>query len=147
MKTLYRLLFALHIFVGLGAMAGGMAAILNPEAPLGVSVDALKNSPFENYLIPGIILFTVVGLGNILGAAAVWLKWKYQVYVSGIFTSGIAVWIIVQCIMLQGIHPLHVIYFTIGAVGALMCAAILFKEKLFPANIIIGYYNKLNREV
>lgn len=42
MKTVYRLLFALHVFVGLGALGGGLAAITNPKEPLGVSIDMLK---------------------------------------------------------------------------------------------------------
>ena len=45
MKVACRSLFILHAFVGIGALAGGLAAITNPEEPLGVTVDALKNSP------------------------------------------------------------------------------------------------------
>ncbi len=30
LKKVYRLLFILHAFVGIGAMGGGMMAILNP---------------------------------------------------------------------------------------------------------------------
>lgn len=60
MRTVYRMLFVLHGFVGIGALAGGLATIINPNEPLGVTVDALKNSPFNNFLIPGIILFTVI---------------------------------------------------------------------------------------
>jgi len=68
MKIINRLLLILHGFVGLGAMGGGMMAILNPDGPGGMAVDVLKNSPFSNFLIPGIILFTVIGLGNIFSA-------------------------------------------------------------------------------
>lgn len=57
MKRVYRLLFILHLFVGIGAVSGGLAAITNPTEPLGASVELLKNSPFKDYLIPGIILF------------------------------------------------------------------------------------------
>jgi len=47
-----RILFALHLFVGIGAIGGGLA-VLNPDEPLGMPVEALKNAPFSNYLIPG----------------------------------------------------------------------------------------------
>jgi hypothetical protein len=45
MRTVYRLLFALHAFVGIGAVVGGLAAIINPQAPLGMPVEQLINSP------------------------------------------------------------------------------------------------------
>lgn len=71
MKKVYRMLFVLHAIVGLGAIGGGLFAILNPQCPAGMSVDALKNFPFSNFLIPGIILFTVIGLGNVFSAGSV----------------------------------------------------------------------------
>ena len=39
-------LFFLHVFVGIGAIGGGLAAILNPQEPLEYGV-LLKNSPFQ----------------------------------------------------------------------------------------------------
>ena len=41
MKKIYCLLSVIHAFVGIGAIAGGLAAILNPEEPLGISVASL----------------------------------------------------------------------------------------------------------
>jgi hypothetical protein len=102
-KVARRSLFILHAFVGIGALAGGLAAITNPEEPLGVTVDALKNSPFENFLIPGIILFTIIGLGNILSATTLALNSKFQGYISSVFSWALVIWIVVQCIMLEDI--------------------------------------------
>jgi|GEM_PF-3863870 len=42
MKIVNSLLFALHAFVGLGAIGGGMMAILNSQGPGGMPIDALK---------------------------------------------------------------------------------------------------------
>ena len=137
MKIVYRLLLVLHIFVGLGAMAGGLAAITNPQNPLGVPADALKNSPFDNFLIPGIILFTVIGLGNLIGAVAVFLRMKFQSYISIVLGGALVIWIVVQCIMLRSVVSLHVIFFIIGLVEAVLSIIILFKQRLFPANLIL----------
>lgn len=136
MKIVNRLLLILHGLVGIGGMAGGLAAITNPQAPLGMSVDTLKYSPFSSYLIPGILLFGVIGLGNILCAASMLIKSKYQGYISSVFSWALVIWIIVQCIMLHVIVHLHVIFFTIGIVQAFLSIIILFNENLFPANII-----------
>jgi hypothetical protein len=86
MKIVYRVLLVLHAFVGLGAMGGGMMAILNPQGPGGMPTDALKNSLFNNYLIPGIILFSVIGIGNIISALVIYLKSKFHGYVSSVFS-------------------------------------------------------------
>lgn len=137
MKIVYRLLLTLHIFVGIGALAGGLAAITNPENPLGVPSEALKNSPFNNFLIPGIILFSVIGLGNLLGATAIFLRIKFQSYISIVIGGALVIWIVVQCIMLRSVVQLHVIFFIIGLVEAVLSAIILFRQRLFPANLIL----------
>lgn len=137
MKIVRRLLLFLHGFVGIGALAGGMAAIINPMEPLGVTIEALQNSPFTNFLIPGIILFTVIGLGNIFSAITLGHNFRFQGYVSSIFSWALVVWIVVQCIMLDEIIPLHIIFFVIGLVEATLSAIILFNQRLFPANVIL----------
>ena len=139
MKIVYRLLFALHLFVGIGAIFGGLAAIINTEEPLGITVDALKNSPFSNYLIPGIILFTIIGLGNVFSALMFRFKSKFQGYISGVFSGALVIWIVVQCIMLEAVAFLHILFFMIGVIEAILSAIILFEQRLFPANLILDY--------
>lgn len=147
MKIIYRILFALHIIVGVGGMAGGLACITNPQAPLGAPVEILKNSPFSDFLIPGIILFGIIGIGNLIGALAILLKSKFQGYISSVFTWALIIWIVVQCIMLNGVAALHVIFFIIGLVGAVLSAIILFKQHQFPVNRVINFYNKMRKEI
>jgi hypothetical protein len=140
MKKVYRLLFALHLFVGIGAMAGGLAAITNPQTPLGISVEVLKKSPFSNFLIPGIILFTIIGVGNIISALMFRFKLRFQGYISSVFSWALVIWIVVQCIMMNSIVFLHVLFFTIGLIEAGLSMIIIFKKRLFPANIILNIY-------
>lgn len=142
MKVGYRLLFGLHLFVGIGALAGGLAAITNPQGPMGMPTEPLKNSPFSNYLIPGIILFVIIGLGNIMSALMFRFKSRYQGYISSVFSWALMIWIIVQCIILRSIVSLHVIYFIIGLIEAVLSMIILIEQRLFPANIIQKFYKK-----
>lgn len=146
MKTVYRLLLILHVFVGLGAIGGGIVTILNPQNPMGITVDALKNSPFSNYLIPGIILFSVIGLGNIISALALYYKPWFHGYISNVFSWALVIWIVVQCIMLNMIALPHIIYFIIGVIEATLAMIILFKQRLFPANIILHFYEKISNK-
>ncbi|MBL4931653.1 hypothetical protein [Clostridium paridis] len=145
MKIVYRLLLILHLIVGIGAMAGGLEAILNPQSPMGMPTTTLKNSPFTNFLIPGIILFVVIGLGNIISALVFIFKTKLQGYISGVISFALVIWIIVQCIMLNDIVFLHVLFFSIGVVQAVLSIAVLFERRQFPTNIILSLYSKLRR--
>lgn len=143
MKKIYRILAGIHWFVGVGAVFGGLAAILNPNEPLGMSVDILKNSPFSNYLVPGIILLVIIGLGNILSAILFRFNLELQGYISSVFSWALVIFIFVQCIVLNSIAFLHVLYFIIGLVQAALSAALLFDKRLFPANIITDIYKKI----
>ena len=129
--------------MGLGALAGGIAAITNPQAPFGMPVEVLKNSPFHDFLIPGLILFVVIGLGNLFSAAMFRTKTKYQGYISSVFSWALVIWIVVQCIMLWSVVFLHVLFFAIGLVQAILSASLLFEHQLFPANIALYFYRKL----
>ena len=91
-----RPLIGLHTFVGIGALFGGVAALLNPYEPLGMPVEALEYSPFDNYLIPGIILLTIVGLGSIISALMLYSGSRFRGCVSAIFSWALVIWIVVQ---------------------------------------------------
>lgn len=145
MSKLYRVLFILHLFVGIGALFGGLAAITQPNGPMGIPTDTLKNSPFTNFLIPGIILFTVIGLGNIFSAIMFRFRLKYQGYISSVFSWALVIWIVVQCIMLRSVVFLHVLYFFIGITEAAISMLLLFEKRLFPANIAIDIYNSIRK--
>lgn len=136
-------LFFLHFIVGFGALAGGLGAILNPISPGGASTELLKKGPFETFLIPGLILFTLFGLGNL--GALTWLlgHWRWsesgglvQGYVTGTLGAGLILWIVVQCYMMQLVLPLHIIMFAVGAVQGLLALKLLWDREAFPVSLI-----------
>ncbi|MFS8082314.1 MAG: hypothetical protein ACMG51_02590 [Ginsengibacter sp.] len=66
-KATRNLLIAFLAFLGLGAIGGGGVFIISPSGKLmGMPLSMLNNSPFNNFLIPGIILFSFLGLVPIL---------------------------------------------------------------------------------
>ncbi len=139
---LYRILFFLHAFVGVGALGGGLGAILNPEGPMGISTELLKGSPFNNYLIPGVILFVVIGIGNIISALMLRSKARFHLYISSVFSWALVIWIVVQCIIMGAVHFLHMIYFIIGVIEVTISTRLIFKENLYPSQIITDFYQK-----
>ena len=142
MTIIRRLLIVLHVIVGIGGLAGGYNAIAHPMAPMGASVELLKNSPFTDFLIPGLILFSIIGIGNLISAVLFLKKLPYQGYVSSVFSWALVIWIIVQCIMIQAVVFLHVLFFIIGLVQAFLSFFLLYERKLFPSNVVVWFFKK-----
>jgi len=58
MKTLIKIISViLLLYVGAGAIYGGLLFVIYPDGSgLGMTTEFLENTPFENYLIPGIVI-------------------------------------------------------------------------------------------
>jgi hypothetical protein len=106
----------LQVFIGLGAVAGGMALILQPSgASLGIPLSLLEKSPFSTYLIPGIVLFVVNGLGNLAGAVATFTRRRYAGEAALALGVFLVAWIIIQVYWIAAFHWLHAFYFILGS--------------------------------
>jgi len=115
----------LHFFVGIGALAGGLAGLLDPTAPMGIPLEVLQNGPFTDFFIPSLFLFVVLGLGNVL-AGVIALKLKpLAPFASGGMGAVLILWILIQVWVMQDIAVLHVIFFAIGVVQGIAGLVIL----------------------
>jgi hypothetical protein len=112
----------IHLFVGIGALFGGTAGILSPDgSAVGMNAaQALKNGPFTDLLIPGIFLFTVLGLGNIIAYITARHGNRRQAYISASSGTILCLWIVIQCYILAAINPLHIIFFIIGFIQIIL---------------------------
>ena len=55
----------LLVFLAIGALVGGGILIIFPSVELlGTPLSMLETSPFHNFLILGIILFTFIGIAS-----------------------------------------------------------------------------------
>lgn len=133
MKALRTLLVVLHVLVGLAALAGGIPAILDPLSPLGASSELLKAGPFKDFFIPGLFLAVVLGAGNLAAAALALFRFRYLGLSSGAMGAAECAWILVQCLVMRTVLPLHVAIFLIGAVTGLAALAVLHGEGLLSA--------------
>lgn len=128
-KTIWKIAVALLIFVAVGALYAGYSFITNPSgAGLGMNTAYLSHSPFSDFLIPGIVLFVVNGVFNVVAAIAVIKKVKkYPCFIimQGILLSG---WILVQAIMVRDIAIQHLLFFSMGVILT-ATGIILYKEK------------------
>lgn len=114
-KGLINGLGGLQAFIGLGAVGGGLALALEPSgANLRIPVELLKNSPFLTYLVPGIVLFIVNGLGNLAGSAATVARYRYAGETAMVLGSFLVAWIILQVYWIASFHWLHALYLGLG---------------------------------
>ncbi len=107
----------LLFFNGVSACFGGGALISDPSGrSIQMPLDMLKYGPFHNFLIPGLILFFVLGIGSLIAGILVIRRIKsYSLYIIFI-GAALAIWILTQTLMIRGIHLLHFIYGGIGIV-------------------------------
>ncbi len=125
-KIARNILISLLLFLGIGAMGGGAFLIISPSGKLlgGLPLSILERSPFSDFLIPGIILFVMLGLAPCLLVIALVKKpsnkfmehfnffrdmhwaWSFSVYVA--FT--LIIWIQVETIYIQGVGWLQTFY-------------------------------------
>ena len=113
MKTL---LFVLISFIALTAFTSGLLIISSPDGGgiMNLQLSLLKNSPFKNFLIPGLVLTVMVGGTNLLAVffniqrAASRYNWAMA---GGLILS---VWIIAQMILLSAASWLQFVYLGIG---------------------------------
>ncbi|MBU0927902.1 MAG: hypothetical protein KKA67_09140 [Spirochaetes bacterium] len=136
MKAIKGASIALHLLVGVGGLAGGLAAVSDPVSPLGVPTEMLKNSPFSDYLIPGIVLMAVIGMGNLVAGFLAISRFKHSGLTSGAMGAVLVGWIVIQCFMLRTVAALHVIFFFIGAAQGLLALALLYLRDSFPFSLL-----------
>src|ERR1700682_5322264 len=98
-----RLAVALEVFLGLGALFGGGALILGPDGHLlGMPTTLLAGSPFPSYLVPGIVLFTLVGLAPLLAAALTVRGQAFAPFAAIAVGLTLIGWVCVEMVVLAG---------------------------------------------
>jgi hypothetical protein len=105
----------LQVFIGLGAVGGGLALVLKPSgAIIGIPLETLENSPFSTYLIPGIVLIMINGVGSLVGAAASFTRHRYAGETAVALGVFLVAWIMLQVYWFAAFHWLHALYLGLG---------------------------------
>lgn len=105
----------LLFIAGINALAAGYAFIADPSGnSVGLTTDYLRFSPFDNYFIPGIVLFVAIGIFCIVTGVMAIKKGKYYPFLIGIQGCLLTGWIIIQVILVRDFNWLHFIILIIG---------------------------------
>lgn len=109
------LLFILVSFIAVTSTLSGLLMISNPDGGiLNLPLSLLDGTPFKDFLIPGILLTTIVGGVNLL--AVFYNMQRHANRYNWAMAGGIIIcgWIVVQMILIHAAHWLHLLYLGIG---------------------------------
>ena len=107
----------LQVFIGLGGVAGGVGMVSDPSGGnVGMSTAALADSPFSDYLVPGMVLLTVNGFGSLLGAMMTFPGRRRYGRIAVALGLFLMAWIVAQVSWIGLVHWLQPLYFVLGGV-------------------------------
>src|SRR5690606_15262819 len=79
LRRLRRTALGLSLFTGATALAGGAQLIVfHGGAPWLPPLEMLRFTPFDDYLIPGVVLFSFVGLPSIVAAGVAFRRHRFE---------------------------------------------------------------------
>jgi CDP-diglyceride synthetase len=113
------ILLLLVLFQGLSGLAGGIGLVLDPSGKLlQIPINWLDNSPFNDYMIPGIILLIVLGVFPFITLYRLWVKMKWAWLFAFVLGIALLIWIGVEIIIIgyQPDPPLQLIYGLVGLI-------------------------------
>ena len=126
-RTVFLVQGILHLLIGVGALASGALMVAAPDGRLmQLPLDMLKGSPFQNFLIPGIILLLVHGVGNTAAAILCFRRARLAGFVGMFFGMALIIWLFVQVSMIGGGHWLQNLYFVLGVL--LLISGVALRE-------------------
>lgn len=126
-----KLLIFMHVLLGIGAVFGGLVLVIDPSGGLvKMPITLLKNSPFNNFLIPGTVLLVILGIFPLIISYALITKWYWKTANRlNIFTEmhwswayslyigfALIIWITVEVFFIKQIAAIHVVYIFLGLV-------------------------------
>jgi hypothetical protein len=114
--SLYALVLLMG-FQGLSGVAGGFGLAADPTGRVvGVPDEWLAGSPFSSYLIPGLVLLTVLGLVPLAIAYGLWSRRTWSLAASVLVGLALLVWLAVEIAVIgyQSRPPLQLVYGVVG---------------------------------
>lgn len=107
------------VVLGIGAFAGGAFLVARPDGSgMGFQTSILAGSPFPDFLVPGLILGGLFGVGSLVVAVAAIRRARIAPFLAFAIGCGQMIWIVVQIGIIRELSFLHPTMFGIGFVIA-----------------------------
>jgi hypothetical protein len=106
---------SLLVLLGLGALAGGIALVARPDGSvMHFQTTILAGSPFQDFLVPGLILGGLFGVGSLVVAAMGLAHHRLAPFLAFALGCGQMVWIVIQLAIIREVSFLHPTCFFLG---------------------------------
>lgn len=107
------------MLLGIGALAGGLALVTRPDGSvMQFDTALLAGSPFSDYLIPGLVLGGLFGIGSLVVAAMGLRRSRLAPFLAFAIGCAQMIWISVELAIIQEFSFLHPACFGLGLVIA-----------------------------
>jgi hypothetical protein len=107
----------LEALLSIGALGGGLVLMIGPRGEImPLPLSALAGSPFDTYLVPGVILFGILGVGPLDAAGLTWLRHPLAPTAAFVVGAGLLTWVAVEVAIIgySNEPPLQAIYGILG---------------------------------
>lgn len=130
-KLLHFPLSIIQLFVAVGALPAGLLFIIDPTGGVvTMPLTLLADSPFSNFLIPGVLLFLLLGVGNAIGTVGAFKRRRWAGWLAILLGGALIVWIIAQVYWLGFISFLQPLMLSAGTFELLLGVAFIRQNGL-----------------
>jgi hypothetical protein len=118
-----RALITVSVFNAVSAVGGGIGMVVADGLSMPKSM--LADSPFSTFLVPGLILFLVVGGTQSAASVLLLAKRPSALLASAVAGFGMLIWIIVEVAVIHAFNGAHLTYVVSGFLQLILVFALL----------------------
>lgn len=127
-------LLALSYLISISGFSGAGAALLpRGAASMGITTELLRFAPFSTFMIPGIFLLVVFGIGNLVITTLVMMKKDSFLYALLLLGIILLLWLVIQSVMIRLLTVQHIVSFFAGGLQIYWALNVIKTAKIpFP---------------
>jgi hypothetical protein len=119
------------VFLGVSALFGGGNLVFDPTgSTLNMSLELLSGAPFDDFFVPGFILFSVFGVGSFVVLFGIFRRHRWSWFASVGLGIALVGWILIQMFLIQTVNVLHLVYGGLGVILTVLSLTLSFREEL-----------------
>lgn len=127
----YWSLIALLGLLGVSGLAGGAQFVVDPTGGIvGISTAELAGSPFADYLVPGIVLFGVLGVAPLVACYGLLRTRRWALPGAIAVGLALAIWVLVEGLVIGFGERLQIPHFIQAIVIVVLAAVPSVREPL-----------------